>query len=296
MKYRQFLLFWVAFTFVNKTIAQPEWLTEKVFKSPGRKHQIWLHWGYNRGQFTTSDIQFTGPGYDFTLENVVAKDRQSPFDVNVYFNPQWWTVPQYNLRLGFFLTDRFSLSFGHDHMKYVMVQNQIAKMNGYIDPSASTIYAGNYDNQAVTLTNDFLEFEHTNGLNYVSFEGNFYGNIYINPSKKFQLDFYLGTGAGFLYPRSDVDLFNIEGVNVFHVAGWGVDIEAGLRMDFFKVFFLNLQAKAGFISMPNVLTVVSGHKAKQSFFFLQEIATLGFSINYFNKNRDSDGVLINEPR
>lgn len=283
MQKRTLLVLFLTFCSVFSVFAQPDWLTTKLFKSPERKHQIWIYWGYNRGQFTKSDIHFTGPGYDFTFNNVVAKDRQSPFDAAVYFNPAKWTIPQYNVRAGFFITNRLSLSFGHDHMKYVAQQDQNFSITGTIDSSASSQYAGSYNNSPIQMTRDLLRFEHTNGLNYVSLEADYYGNIWNSNTAKQQLDFYVGFGIGMLYPRSDVDIFNIDGVNVFHVAGYGTALQAGIRFDFLPQIFLNLSVKGGFIHMPNVLTISSGHKANQKFFFLQEMATVGFSLNTLNR-------------
>ncbi len=283
MKKYFFIVLFLTFSFGIQLFAQSDWLTSKALKSPDRKHQLWIMWGYNRAGFSNSDIQFTGPGYDFTLLDVVAKDRQSPFDANVYFNPRWWTVPQYNIRAGYFLSERFCLSFGHDHMKYVMVNDQVSTISGSIDSSASSNYAGTYDNNSITLSREFLRFEHTNGLNYVSVEGDFYGNLWKSSNNKRQLDYFIGGGIGALYPRSDVDLFDVEGVNVFHVAGWGTALETGIRFDFIPQVYLLLCLKAGYINMPNVLTVTDGHKAQQSFWFLQRFASIGFNTSVFQK-------------
>ena len=49
--------------------------------SVSRKGSFYFYWGWNRDAYTKSDISFSGNDYNFTLDNVVAKDRQSPFDV-----------------------------------------------------------------------------------------------------------------------------------------------------------------------------------------------------------------------
>lgn len=277
------LVLFLTFSSVFSVFAQPDWLTTKAFKSPERKHQIWIYWGYNRGQFSKSDIHFEGPGYDFTLNDVVAKDRQTPFAADVYLNPTRWTIPQYNIRAGFFITERLSVSLGHDHMKYVAVQDQMFTITGTVDSSASQQFAGTYDETPIQMTRDLLRFEHTNGLNYVSAEADYYGNLWNSNNKKQQLDFYVGFGMGILYPRSDVDVFNVDGVNVFHTAGWGTAIQTGIRFDFIPQIFLNLSVKGGFIHMPDILTINEGQKAEQRFFFLQEMATIGFCLNTLNR-------------
>ena len=47
------------------------------------KEKFYALWGWNRGKFSKSDITFTGADYNFTLQNVKAKDKPKPF--GIYF-------------------------------------------------------------------------------------------------------------------------------------------------------------------------------------------------------------------
>jgi hypothetical protein len=89
-----------------------------------------MYWGWNRSWYTDSDINFSGKNYDFTLMNVQAKDRQTDFAIDPYFNPVKFTIPQYNFRIGYQLNKNLDFSFGIDHMKYVVEQNQQSIING----------------------------------------------------------------------------------------------------------------------------------------------------------------------
>ena len=89
-----------------------------------RKGSFYFYWGWNKSAYTKSDITFTGNDYNFTLYDVVADDRQSPLSANIYLNPANITIPQYNMRIGYFFNDKYNISFGVDHMKYVMRSNQ----------------------------------------------------------------------------------------------------------------------------------------------------------------------------
>ena len=62
-----------------------------------------------------------GDDYDFTLYDVAAEDRQTPWDPGVYLNPGSITIPQTVARIGYYFHDHWNLSVGVDHMKYVMV-------------------------------------------------------------------------------------------------------------------------------------------------------------------------------
>ena len=90
--------------------------------SPNQKGPFFAFWGYNRSAYLNSDIKFVGPGYDFTLENVVAKDAPTPLkEINKYINPALFSIPQFNFHVGYFIKDNLSVSIGWDHMKYVQL-------------------------------------------------------------------------------------------------------------------------------------------------------------------------------
>lgn len=117
--------------------------------------------------FSNSDIHFKGNGYDFTLKNVVAHDRPSDFSYHNYFQPDRITIPQTNQRFAYFIKDKVAVVLGVDHMKYVMDQDQVVNFEGQItDP----VYAAIVQNGKVDLNDEnFLSFEHTDGLNYINF-------------------------------------------------------------------------------------------------------------------------------
>ena len=70
---------------------------------PHLKGRWFLYWGYNRAQFTKSNIHFSGPDYDFILHDVVATDEPKGLTLKNYFTPKRIWLPQYNYRIGYFL-------------------------------------------------------------------------------------------------------------------------------------------------------------------------------------------------
>lgn len=251
--------------------------TNQFNKSDGNKGKIFVSWGWNKGAFTRSDIHFKGNDYNFTLKDVVAKDRQTGFSLR-YFNPTKITIPQYNFRIGYYINSKYSISFGFDHMKYVMKQDQTVKINGAISGSG-TEYDGTYNNDPVKLTGDFLKFEHTNGLNFLNLEVRRMDNLINNKSlkiKNIDISVIEGIGAGVLYPKSDVTLLNYDRNDQWHVAGYGVDLVTGLNVTFFKHFFIQGEVKGGFINMPDILTTsFPDDRASQHFFFAQGNVNFG---------------------
>ena len=71
-----------------------------------RKGEWFVHWGWNFSWYDKSNINFKGPGYDFILKDVRAKDRPSKLSTD-YINPLELTTPQFNFRFGFFIKDNY---------------------------------------------------------------------------------------------------------------------------------------------------------------------------------------------
>ena len=249
----------------------------KEIKNPlTKKGQVFIFYGWNRAAFTNSDIHFSGNGYDFQLNNVVAHDRPTKFGL-VYFDPSWFTVTQYNFRLGYFIKDNLALVLGIDHMKYVMDQDQTVKFSGHIsDP----VYAGTVQNGQVNLADEkFLTFEHTDGLNYENLGLEKYRSL--SNSKNIDIVWGYGGGLGVMFPKSNVKLFGNERSDRFHVAGFGTDLRTSLNAVFWKHIMLRVEAKAGYINMFDIKTTLNNKpdKARQDFMFGQVMAGFGYTFN-----------------
>ena len=129
--------------------------------------RIFLSWGWNRAAYGKSTIHFKGADYDFTLFHLTAHDRPTKFSYHNYLKFSRLTIPQTNLRISYFIKDDLAISFGDDHMKYVMDNDQVANMKGVITRPGA--FQGTYD-RPFTVTRNFLLFEHTDGLNYLNIE------------------------------------------------------------------------------------------------------------------------------
>ena len=247
------------------------------------KGKFFFFWGGNRGYYTTSDIRFKGNGYDFTLSDVKAVDKPKGWHID-YINPLRMTIPQTNARVGYFISNHYTISAGVDHMKYVMEQDQVVKMNGYIS-GTGTIHDGSYNNQEKLLTEDFLTFEHTDGLNYVTIELSRVDDISklfgIHNTDIFQLNITEGLGIGVLYPKTNTKLINKQRYDEFHIAGYGMSVKAGLNLVFFKHLMVIGELKGGYINMYDIRTTSSIlDKAQQDFFYFQTMLALGWVFRF----------------
>jgi hypothetical protein len=241
------------------------------------KGKFYIYWGGNRESYSKSDIHFKGADYDFTLYDVTAHDKPLGWHLN-YINPTRLTIPQTNFRMGYFINNHYNISIGFDHMKYVMFQDKAVNSSGYY-PNPGT-YGESFLNNQILLTEDFLTFEHTDGLNYINTEiarvddlSKFIG---LPNTDKFQINLTEGFGVGILFPRTDATLLGKDRHDEFHVSGYGVSAKAGLNLTFYKHFFIQTELKGGYINMPDIRTTNdSADTASQHLLFFQKIIAVG---------------------
>lgn len=277
--FKIFLIFFVgSFVFgQNSNNENTEIGSKKPF---GKKGTMFVFWGWNRAAFSKSDIHFKGNGYDFVLHNVVAHDRPSDLSWD-YINPKEVSIPQFNFRYGYFIKDNLAIVIAQDHMKYVMDQNQTVDITGNIsDP----VYANMVQNGKINLADEkFLTFEHTDGLNYVNAGVEKYKNI--SSKEKVEILWAYGGGLGVMFPKSNVKLFGNERSDRFHVAGFGADVRTNINFIFWKRLMARVEAKFGYINMPDVKTTLNNKpdKASHDFVFGQINFGVGYVFNIKNK-------------
>nr|WP_298949358.1 hypothetical protein [uncultured Polaribacter sp.] len=248
------------------------------------KGKFFAYWGWNWASYSDSDIRFKGENYDFTLSDVKARDTPSDFTFSKYFGITNITKPQTNFRLGYFFKENYTISVGVDHMKYVVINNQFVDVNGNINVG-NTKYDGIYTGQQVQLAEDFLQLEHTDGLNYINVELKRFDNIdhwFGLDLKNLQINLTEGFGAGILFPKTDTTLLGMERHDDYHISGWGVSAGVGLNITFLKHFFIQADYKIGYIDMPNVKTSLNPlDSASQSFVFFQNNILIGGRFRLF---------------
>ncbi|WP_456463566.1 hypothetical protein [Lutibacter sp.] len=252
--------------------------TQKInFNDAGiNKGKFFVYWGWNRAHYSTSDITFKGNNYNFTLNSVKADDKPKPFGV-YFLKLDELTIPQTNFRIGYFFKENYTVSIGLDHMKYVMRNNTTVKINGDINLGGN--FDGNYVNENIVLSEDFLLFEHTDGLNYINVEVSRFDNLdnWLKfHVKNIDINLTEGIGVGVLYPKTNTTLLGKERYDEFHVSGYGLSAHVGLNITFFKYFFIQSNFKVGYINMPNIRTTASTtDSASQHFSFVENMYVFG---------------------
>lgn len=248
-----------------------------------RKGEFYLYWGWNWGWYGKSNLRFTGADYDFTLQQVRAQDRQSEFNAKTYFSPSTLTIPQYNVRLGYFMSDKYSLTVGTDHMKYVVQAGQSVQISGQIENSG-TRYDGNYLDEAIVVQEGFLQFEHTDGLNYANVE--LRRTDPVVTMGKLDLGLTTGAGAGIMLPKTNATLLGNDRYDEFHLAGFGLSAVTAVQLTFWDRIFVQSEFKGGVIHMPDIRTTqFRSDKGHQSFLFSQLNIVFGGIFRLNNKER-----------
>jgi opacity protein-like surface antigen len=232
-----------------------------------------VYWGWNRSNYSNSDIHFKGVDHDFTIRDVQATDRPGEFGLDslfdTYLNPTNLSLPQTNLRVAYQYSADTAIALNLDHMKYVMVQDVAVPISGQINGVAQS-------GQQV-LADNWMTFEHTDGLNIISLEiekqrpVDWFGANY--KSKVFGL-----AGVGIALPKSNVrmGMINQQRNDEFHVAGYSLSVGGGLEVDVWKDLFLRAAYKFGYVDLPDVLTSARGDKASHHFTFNELIFAVGW--------------------
>ncbi len=228
-----------------------------------------VYWGWNRSNYSNSDIHFWGQGHDFTIKNAQATDMQTDLShlFDIYLHPANITIPQTNVRVAYQYNADTAIALNLDHMKYVMTTGQVAEVVGTANGAALSTRE---------INDNFVAFEHTDGLNVISLEIekqrpiDLFGPAF--PARVFAL-----AGIGIVIPKSNVTMAVIGQTrnDEFHVAGYSAGLGAGLEIDFYKDFFFRTAYKFGYVNLPDVLTSARGDKASHQFTYNEILIAAG---------------------
>ncbi|MEZ5198617.1 MAG: hypothetical protein R2764_20195 [Bacteroidales bacterium] len=259
------------------TSAQEKEKQKYSLKNP--KGNFYVFWGYNRSAYAKSTIHLKSDTYDFTLYDMPEK-----VTVNNYLNPAYITVPQFNARVGFYITDKYVVSAGWDHTKYQTNEAVTTTISGTIDSSASEKYAGIYDNELITVYHDSLvKMEHSDGLNLIQFNFERHDLLITNKNENLGLSTILGAGLIFPMHWTNAKIFGIRNDDRPHFTGIGFSLFGGVKFFFFKRFFLQGLFQTGYLHMPGIVTTPKGgaERASQNIKYIQGMVVLGYSFRLF---------------
>lgn len=207
------------------------------------KGKFYVFWGYQRSYHTRSDVTFHTNSGDFTIKDAVGNDRPSK-EFKTYINPTTLSVPQYNVRIGYYISERWAIELGTDHMKWVFDNTRDYEITG--DYSRDVWIDGEKVpfSEAIERKNArFLKFEHSDGYNYPHVSAQYNFPIFVSQNQNWSLIGEFGGGLGLFVPKTLVTIADNETSeprsidNKFKVAGYGTHANGRLRLEY-KNFFI----------------------------------------------------------
>ena len=239
--------------------------------SKKKNKQFYFSWGYTHAIYSKSTIHFKNTSnkfneyrgkpdnYDFTIYNVTAKDRPDFDKIKDVIN---MTIPQFVGRVGYMFNKKWGIEMNYDHTKYVVDDWQRTHIKGQIDGVA-------IDKDTTMNPDRFLHFEHTDGANFWMLNAIRKFEFY-QPTKNFCASVILKPGAGVVFPRTDVTIFGQELNNDWHVAGWIVGVESGLRIEFMKYGLFEFVGKGSYADYRRCFILGRGNGNANHHFFLPD--------------------------
>lgn len=251
------------------------------------KGTFFFYWGYNRSYYTKSDIRFVGSDYDFKLKNVTAYDRPDTFSVKNYFSPNRLTIPQYNGRLGYYFNNRWAITVGVDHYKYVMADQNHVLLDGHIGQGVDSTWSGNYNDQPVVTDRNKFHYENTNGCNFIRFELMRSFDLYeLGKRRQIALTGNIGAGVGPCVTFNDLNFGGRHTIATPSLSGFALGLNGSLRLEFFKHFFVQMESGLGYVNLVHVKTRPDDRNqfARQDFCFSSYFAAAGVMLYLHPKN------------
>lgn len=255
---------------------------------------LYFYWGYNRSAYTKSNMRFTGPGYDFSMKGARAHDNPSPFDASIYFNPKKITIPQFNVRMGYYFKNFLSLSLGYDHMKYIFKDGNEVYLSGKIDPTLDAVWSGTYQSEKITTNRQTFHYENSDGLNYIRLELS-HTMRWLTFGKKDWLAFssVTGIGTGGLLSFNDFDFAGEKDMRTISLSGYAFSAHLAPRIEFFRHFFIQPSINGGFMHQVRVRTRPNDPSsyARHSYGYVEFNTVAGIFL-YLGKNRGCDSCPV----
>jgi hypothetical protein len=275
MPYKSFLLLILSLQYLDLSAQNPM--------------RFYAYWGYNNAAYAPSTIRMQGADYDLTLFNATAHDRQTPFSYRDYIRPDRITIPQTNFKVGYYLKNNWSIAAGVDHMKYVLDQNQMLDISGTISQAGP--YKGTYNRTALPMAENFLKYEHTDGLNFLNVELEKYFHLW--KYKQLEIQGIASASIGALMPKTNVTFLNYPRNDAFHLAGFGALVSPGIKISYKNIFF-RYMAKGGYMHMPDIKLHSSMYysRAQQNILLLERVGCLGYDINIRSNKKTKKSHLI----
>lgn len=211
---------------------------------------LFFYWGYNRSWYTGSDLRLAGQDYDFTLKGASAHDHPDKFG-SAYFNPV--TGPQFVGRAGYYFKDKWAISLGVDHFRYVFDNGNNVLLNGFIGNGVDANWSGNYSDESITT--DSMQFHYENRNSFIRLEVmRSYDILEVGRYRELVITANIGGGAGPVVSSNTLNFGQERTYSTTSLSGYGLAANGSLRFEFFKHAFIQANTGFGMMHLTHVRT------------------------------------------
>ncbi len=242
-------------------------------KSAYAKGTLYGSVGYDRNWYSQSKINFSGPGYDFSLNGVTGKDEKS-----IDFSNLGWL--QYKAQFGYMIANHWGLSMNYNRMNYRIPNGNPVLLSGSISPGVDTVtdLNGTYLNQSLTIDTSTFNYQNT-AINFYHIDLSRVDTWVGGRSKdNFAVSSILYLGAGAISTKNNFTFGGNKNTETNSMSGFGITAGLGLRFEFFKYLFLQPTFGSGYIQQLNVNTRSNeaNSLAKQKYVYTNANISIGF--------------------
>jgi hypothetical protein len=223
-----------------------------VFNS-AYKGNINVQFGTASTYFQASTLNFSGSKFDFVLKNPNLRQPNN----TLALPSSEWSENQYKLSIGYTVKRGILLSFNIDNFKYLITPQELL-ISGRVAPGYDQLggLSGTYNNTPVSM--DTLGFAfNVSSAKFISTRLEFLQNLYRVKNRMFVINAVYGIGIGALHSASDVVFGPAEQSRISGLSGFGLNLNVGLRFEFFRHFYLMPLLNGGYLLQRNLRIDIS---------------------------------------
>ena len=231
-----------------------------VFNS-AYKGNLSLEFGASSTKYAPSTVSFLGGEYSFNLTNAQFEQFNAGFKVppfNSYFKSQ------YKIGLGYTVKRGIQAQLNLDNFQYQLAP-QTLTITGNVNPGydVSGGLSGSYNSTPVELDSVAFRFSSTS-TKFISMNVNLIQNLYRTKTRLFVLNAIYGLGLGVLNTTTSLVFGPAYQNDLTAMAGFGAFAQGGIRIEFFRHFYVFPKIGGGLLLQNRMKLDVSDVTQKAS--------------------------------
>ena len=274
----RFLL--IVFCFIVIRIAAQRTVFNSAYKG-----NLSIEAGLSTSRFAKSDLTLSGNEFLLTFQdakfNPINSSNSSPF--SDFFKKQ------YHLGLGYTVKRGVQLGLTMDNFQYELAP-QVYNINGQITPGFDQIggLSGTY--QSAAIPSDSVAFAFTaESTKQIALNLNLIQNLFRTKNRMFVVNGLYGLGLGLSHATISANFGSAYQSSIPSMSGFGLRAHAGLRIEFFRHFYLLTDVAGAGLFQKNMRLDVSdqSQRATQNVWAGQVNLSIG-TVFYLGKKSNCD--------